>query len=67
MALYTRVNKFTLSVQVIKRLEEVLQAAFKKRVGEPPCWISLEYILPAIPHRSLDKALVITSRPVDGE
>jgi hypothetical protein len=61
------VNELALGMQVVECVEEMLQAAFEQRLGEASCRVPLEQVFPAIPHRLLDKALMVTAGVVDSK
>jgi hypothetical protein len=54
-------------MQVVECVKEMLQAAFEQRLGEASRRVPLEQVFPAVPHRLLNKALMITVGVVDGK
>lgn len=60
-------NELAFGMQVIKCVEEVLQAAFEQRFREASRSVPLEQVLPTIPHRPLDETLMIPAGAVDGK
>ena len=60
-------DKLALGMQVVECVEEMLQAAFEQRLGEASCRVPLEQVFPAIPHRLLDQALMITAGVIDSK
>lgn len=65
--LHTCVDELALGVQVVEGQKKVLQTALQERIGEAPARISPEEVLPAVPHGSLDEALMVASGTVNGE
>lgn len=63
----TCMDELALRVKVVQGQEEVPQAAFEERFGKPAAWIAVEKVLPAVPHRRLDEALVMSPLPFYGK